>query len=161
MKRLLFISILIITSLTNTLAKGPVYSDNFKLKTDLDAVWPLVQIVKLEYSLAMAHVQNLKTDEEKAAYMDEFEEYIKDKYWDNLFELKLQQGKLLLLLIDREIGKTPYELLSLYRNSSRANFWQRFAWIFGADLKGEYSIDAYPQIEKEIRVKLYASKKIM
>ena len=48
------------------------------------------------------------------------------------------QGKLLLKLIDRELGRTSFYIIREYRGKLSAGFWQTVARIFGNDLKKPY-----------------------
>jgi hypothetical protein len=95
----------------------------------------------------------MESDSLKKDYLNHYEDYVKDAYFDRLVRLNIRQGKLLLLLIHRELGKTPYELLLNFRSRERADFWQKFAKLLGADLKGKYDPKVYPEIE-EIVLKL-------
>jgi len=52
--------------------------------------------------------------------------------------MNINQGKMLLKLIDRECNQSPYELIKAYRGSLTAFFWQGVARIFGSNLKAEY-----------------------
>jgi hypothetical protein len=124
-----------------------------QLYNDLSKVWPFSQTVKVEYELVLAQLEMMENDSLKKDYLANYEEYVKDAYFDRLVRLNIRQGKLLLLLIDRELGKTPYELLRNFRDKERADFWQKFAKFLGADLKGKYDPKVYPEIE-EIVLKL-------
>jgi hypothetical protein len=123
------------------------------LYNDLSKVWPFAQTVKVEYDLVLAQLEIMENDSLKKDFLTNYEEYVKDTYFDRLVRLNIRQGKLLLLLIDRELGKTPYELLRDFRNKERADFWQKFAKFLDADLKGKYDPTVYPEIE-EIVIKL-------
>lgn len=124
--------------------------DVVQIREDLGLVWPLVTTVCVEYELAMAQLEFCNSRMEREQFMSEYEGYVKDTYFKKILELDIQQGKLLLLLIDRELGETPYELLRKNLSLKKANFWNRFARFVGADLKGEYSALNYPLIEREI-----------
>jgi hypothetical protein len=124
-----------------------------QLSDDLKKVWPFTQTVKIEYELVVAQLEIMENDSMKKAFLSDYEEYVKDAYFDRLVKLNIRQGKLLLLLIHRELGKTPYELLRDFRNRERADFWQKFAKFLGADLKSKYDPETYPEIE-EIILKL-------
>lgn len=151
MKNLNILLVIILCSISCLLfASGKVNENEKQLKCDLEKVWPLVQTVKIEFELAVAQMEFLQTKEEKDAFMEEYESFVKEKYFKNVIELNIRQGKLLLLLIHRELGKTPYELLREYRSIWRANFWQRFAKLVGANLKEEYNATLYPNIESEV-----------
>lgn len=48
------------------------------------------------------------------------------------------QGRMLMLLLDRETDKTSYELIKQYKSKAAANWWQFIAKLFRNDLKEEY-----------------------
>jgi hypothetical protein len=52
--------------------------------------------------------------------------------------MTISQGKLLIKLIDREIGKSSYLIIKDYKNRITAGFWQGIAKLFGNDLKSRY-----------------------
>lgn len=61
------------------------------------------------------------------------------KDFDPIFrKLTLSQGKMIIRLIDRETGLTPYVVLKGYLDAPSAAFWQGFAKICGGDLKTPY-----------------------
>jgi hypothetical protein len=60
----------------------------------------------------------------------EFEAEVKD--------LTISQGRVLIKLIDRETGKTSFDLVKQLRGGFQAFVWQGFARIFGQDLKSTY-----------------------
>jgi len=60
------------------------------------------------------------------------------KYEDDLKKLTMTQGRILLKLVDREIGNTSYNLVKEYRGSISAAFWQGIARLFGSNMKAEY-----------------------
>ena len=52
--------------------------------------------------------------------------------------MTISQGKLLMKLIDREVGKSSYMIIKDFKNSLTAGFWQGIAKLFGSDLKKPY-----------------------
>ena len=62
-----------------------------------------------------------------------FKEYEKD--FRNMYA---SQGRMLMLLMDRESDKTSYELIRKYKGKASADFWQFIAKLFKNDLKEEY-----------------------
>jgi len=118
-----------------------------QLEADLVKVWPFMQTIKIEYELVLAQLETMDNDSLRKSFLSDYEDYVKDTYFDRLVKLKVRQGKLLLLLIHRELGKTPYDLLVQFRDTERANFWQKFALILDTDLKGRYDPIIYPEIE--------------
>lgn len=126
--------------------------DEFQLRGDIAIVWPLVQTVKIEYVLTTAQLEFLKTEAEKKIFLTQYEQFVKDKYFKQVLVLNLRQMKLLLLLINRELGETPFNLLKEYRSFSRALYWQRLAKLVGVNLREKYNPTTYPEIEDEIRM---------
>lgn len=120
------------------------------LQEDIAKVWPLIEIVRIEYDLTMARLEFCKNKKEQEEYLHEYESFVKQKYFKLVLGLNLRQGKLLLLLIHRELGETPFDLIKHYLSYRKAIFWQNIAKLVGADLKTEYSPEKYPDIEQSI-----------
>jgi len=72
----------------------------------------------------------LKREYDEIENKTEFEKDIRD--------LTYTQGKILVKLIDRETGKTSYQIIKDFRGSIQAVFWQTLARIFDGNLKLEY-----------------------
>ena len=70
--------------------------------------------------------------------MKNFEKRIYKENETKFKDLTLNQGKLIIRLLDRETNNTSYELIKAYRGSFSAGFWQVFALVLGADLKTKY-----------------------
>ena len=65
------------------------------------------------------------------------DELIKD--FEPLFrKLTLKQGLMMIRLIDRECGMTPYYILKNYLGGATATFWQGVAKLFKGNLKQPY-----------------------
>lgn len=73
------------------------------------------------------------------------EKYLKEKQ-NELFKtfetplrnMTVNQGRILMRLIDREAGKSSFFIIKEYRNGIAAGFWQGVARLFGSDLKRHY-----------------------
>jgi hypothetical protein len=63
---------------------------------------------------------------------------IKAEFSEELKSLTQSQGRLLIKLIDRETGRTSYDLVKQLRGSFEAWLWQGVAQLFGNDLKDDY-----------------------
>ena len=62
-----------------------------------------------------------------------FREYEKD-----FRGMTASQGRMLMLLLDRESNRTSYELIATFKSKFVADFWQFIAKLFKNDLKEEY-----------------------
>ena len=58
-----------------------------------------------------------------------------------LRSMTVTQGKMLMKLIDREVGITSYNIIKDYKGGITAGFWQAVAKLFGSDLKKPYDKD--------------------
>ncbi|MDR3236260.1 MAG: DUF4294 domain-containing protein [Prevotellaceae bacterium] len=88
-----------------------------------------------EIDSAMA---NIPDEASRDAYIKQKEKDLFKEFEKPLRKLTYSQGKLLLRLIDREIGQTSYYLIKDLRGGFTAFFWQNIAKFFGANLKKPY-----------------------
>ena len=140
---------------------------NFSSKKQEDFYWKTVRDVKrtLPYAKAIGNTlreinedMNGMSEKERKAYMKSTENNLVKKYEPELKKLTLSQGKLLIILVDRECEKTSYELIKEYRGGIRAFFWQGFARIFGANLKSTYDKNEKDQIIERVIILVEAGQ---
>jgi len=74
----------------------------------------------------------------KRKYFDEMEARLKTRYKDELKNLTVSQGLLLVKLISRQTGVTTYDLVHEYQNGLSAMTWQTWGKFNGYDLKEMY-----------------------
>lgn len=92
-----------------------------------------IKLREYEDTLAMA-----ATERERRLIMKRVEQEVEEEYGQELRDLTISQGKILLKLIDRETGNSSYQLVSDLRGEFRAVFYQAFARIFSYNLKVKY-----------------------
>lgn len=112
-----------------------------RLIRNLKVVYPYVQIAKYKISEMDVHYRTLESDAAKKAYIKQVEKELRDEFEGQLVKLTFSQGRLLIKLIDREIGRTSYAVIRDLRGGFSAVFWQAVARFFGSNLKAEF--DAY------------------
>jgi hypothetical protein len=123
-----------------------------QLELDVLKTYPLALIVGSELKLVNYELDSVYTNKsERKKYIKWYQDYVYKTYIDSLKKLNLHQGRLLLKLIDRETGKTPYELIKSYRGVFNAVFWQSAAFLFGANLNSSYDVEDDAMIEHIIR----------
>ncbi len=88
-----------------------------------------------EYDHDLAGIRNGR---DKDLYMKLAEAELRSEFEQDIREMTITQGRILVKLIDRETGHTSYELVKQLRGSFQAWMWQGMAKLFGNDLKGEY-----------------------
>lgn len=71
-------------------------------------------------------------------YVKLAEAELRAEFAEELKDLTVSQGRVLIKLVDRETGHTSYELVKELRGNFQAFVWQGLARIFGNNLKDEY-----------------------
>ncbi len=123
-----------------------------RLETDVLKTYPFALIVSSELNLVNTELDKIYTNKAKRkTYIKWYQDYVYKTYVDSLKSLNVEQGRLLLKLIHRETGKTPYELIKSYRGGLNAIFWQSTAFMFGANLNSDYKPEDEAMIEHIIR----------
>lgn len=87
-------------------------------------------------------------------YINVLQKELFETFEKPLKNLTVSQGKLLLRLIDRQTGITPYEIISNYKSKAAAGFWQGIAKLFGSDMKRPYDPDGEDRETEEL-VQMY------
>jgi len=131
----------------------PVYIFNRPLKDVKDKNWGeyyrIVYNFNKAYPYALLAAQKVyevdstlaakpRTAREREKMVKEFEKQLFKEFEKPLRNLTFSQGRMLLKLIDREVGQNSYIIIKDYRGGITAGFWQGIAKLFGADLKKPY-----------------------
>jgi hypothetical protein len=109
-----------------------------RLKYNVKKVYPyaILAAAKLkEYDRLLAQIAN---ENERKKYMKLAEKQLKEEFGDELKKLTMNQGRILIKLIDRETGKTTYDIVKDMRGSFSAFMWQGVALMFSSNLKMDY-----------------------
>jgi len=99
-----------------------------------------------------AHFVSLKSDKQRKDYVKQVEKELMAEFEDDLRNLTITQGHLLIKLIDRETGNTSYDLLKEFRGSLSAIFWQAIARLFGYNLKSTFDKEVEDKLIDQILV---------
>jgi hypothetical protein len=109
-----------------------------RLIYNLKKVYPYALVVREKLDEVNNVLAGMKSEKEKKQYIKEFEKNIFGEYENDVKQMSITQGRLLIKLIDRETQNTSYNLIRDYRGKFSAAFWQGIAKIFGTNLKEEY-----------------------
>jgi hypothetical protein len=123
---------------TRKFANKRDYRQYQRLIRNLKIVYPYAIIAKMKISEMDAHFSSLNTDLERKAYAKQVEKELRNEFEGQLVELTITQGRLLIKLIDREVGRTSYDIIKEMRGGVTAVFWQAVARIFGSNLKTQF-----------------------
>ena len=121
----------------STARKFPFYRYQ-RLIYNLKKVYPYALVVRARLGAINEELEKIPDEKDRKKYLRLAEKDIFGEYEDDVRDMTITQGKLLIKLVDREILNTSYELIRQYRGNFSAAFWQGIARIFGTDLKAEY-----------------------
>ena len=116
-----------------------------RLASNVKKVFPYAKLAGAkmqEYDSILAHVSDKS---ERNRLMKQAEKEITDQYTEELKNLTITQGLILVRLIDRETGSTSYQVVQELRGKVRAFFYQGFARLWGYNLKTEYDPHNNPE----------------
>jgi hypothetical protein len=123
-----------------------------QLEADVLKTFPLALIVGTELKIVNTELENGYSDKAKRKiYMKWYQKYVYKTYIDTLKTLNAEQGRLLLKLIHRETGKTPYDLIRYYRGGFNALIWESLGFMAGANLNSKYDPGENKMIEHIIQ----------
>jgi len=109
-----------------------------RLVANIKKVYPYALTVRAKLTQVNEDLKNIPEDRERKKFLRDVEKEVFAEYEDDIQNMTISQGKLLIKLIDRETQNTSYYLIREYRGKFSAVFWQGIARIFGTDLKAEY-----------------------
>jgi hypothetical protein len=124
-----------------------------KLMRNVKIVYPYARLagIKLEeYEDILVQAPDDKT---RRQVMKQVEDELNAEYGQELRDLTVTQGKILMKLVDRETGESTYELVADLRGEFRAVFYQTFARLFGLNMKMRYDPEGEDrEIENIVRM---------
>lgn len=109
-----------------------------RLVRDVKRVLPLAKMVSETLFETYEYMETLPTEKAKRKHMKQLEQDLLKEYTPELKKLTLNQGKLLIKLINRECHTSSYGLIDAFLGRFSASMWNSFAKLFGATLKSTY-----------------------
>lgn len=129
------------------------YEQWTRVKYNVKKVYPyaILASVKLkEYDRTLSAIHN---EALRKAFLRQCERDLRAEFEEELKSLSYSQGRVLMKLIDRETGKTTYEIVKQLRGGFQAGMWQAVARVFGHNMKAEYEASGEDQmIERAIHL---------
>ena len=92
------------------------------------------------------------SDRQRKKFYKLMEDELRAEYEEDLKKMGMTQGRILIKLIDREIGQTSFHVVKDLRNGLTAFVFQSLAKIFGHDLKAQYDPTGEDRVIEDIVV---------
>lgn len=109
-----------------------------KMIRNIKKAYPYARIAGVRLKELDDHLVALDSEKERKEYIDQTEKEIMQEFEKEVRHLTVTQGIILVKLIDRETGRTSYQVIKELKGGLTAFFWQGIARIFGNNLKTEY-----------------------
>lgn len=117
---------------------------------NIKKAYPYARIAADELKKLDDHLLTLDNEKERKAYVNQAEKDIMKRFEKEVRKLTVTQGIILVKLIDRETGRTSYQVIKELKGGFTAFFWQGIARIFGNNLKTEYDPEDQDRVMEDI-----------
>ncbi len=129
------------------------YEQWTRIKQNVKKVYPYAILAAAKLKEYDRILEKMPNERMKKAYIRVCEKDLKNEFEDELKDLSINQGRVLMKLIDRETGKTTYEIVKEMRGGFEAIMWQAVARIFGNNMKSEYDASSEDiMIERAVKL---------
>ena len=109
-----------------------------RLVRNVKKAYPYAKLAGIKFNEYNQKIASVKNEKVQKAMMKQAEDEIEAQFGNELKDLTITQGKILLKLIDRQTNNCSYDIVKDFRGRFRAFFYQSFARLFGYNLKVKY-----------------------
>lgn len=119
--------------------KGKDWRKYYRLVHNFSKAYPYALVAKKMVTVADSTIEadNLK-GAKREKYINNVQKELFNVFEGQMKKLTVSQGALIMKLVDREVGKSSYNIIKGYKTRIAAGFWQGIAKVFGTDLKKPY-----------------------
>ena len=110
----------------------------YLLKRRVLKVYPYALATKEKLQGIQKGLDSIPKRRHKRRYTKEVAKWVKEEYSQQLKNLTMSEGKILVKLIYRETKTTSYQIVKSYRGRFNAFFWQTMAKFWDNNLKTKY-----------------------
>ena len=131
--------------------KGKEWRKYYRLVYNFSKSYPYALVARklvqeADSTIAADNLKWAKRDK----YVNKVQKELFEVFEGQMRNLTVSQGALLMKLIDREVGKSSYDIIKDYKNGIAAGFWQGIAKLFGTDLKKPYDPEGEDKLTEEL-----------
>ena len=131
--------------------KGREWRKYYRLVHNFSKAYPYALVARklvqeADSTIAADKLKGAKRDK----YVNQVQEELFEVFEGQMRKLTVSQGALIMKLVDREVGKSSYNIIKGYKSGIAAGFWQGVAKIFGSDLKAPYDPEGEDALTEEL-----------
>ena len=109
------------------------------LKRKVLKVYPYAVLASKRLDSINKRLNRLDTRYKKKRYTKQIQKYLENEFTEELKKLKQSEGRVLIKLVDRQIGFSTYEIIRELRNGIKAFFYNITASFFNLNLKDRFN----------------------
>jgi hypothetical protein len=109
-----------------------------ELEFKVKKVYPIAKLAAIKVEEYNRVYLSFKSERERKNYVKKIEKDLFAEYENEIRSMTISQGRILIKLIDRETGKSSFQIIKEFKGGFSAFIWQSVARIFGHNLKSEY-----------------------
>ena len=116
--------------------KGKQWRKYYRLVHNFSKAYPYALVARklvmeADSTIAADNLKRVKRDK----YISQVQKELFEVFEGQMRQLTVSQGALIMKLVDREVGKSSYNIIKGYKSGITAGFWQGIAKICGSDVK--------------------------
>lgn len=108
------------------------------LESKVKKVYPMAKVAAIKLAEYNRVYTSFKTERERKKYVKGVEKELFAEFENEIRQMKVSDGRILIKLLDRETGTSSFEIIKEFKGGFSAFFWQSVAKLFGHDLKAQY-----------------------
>lgn len=131
--------------------KGKDWRKYYRLVHNFSKAYPYALVarklvIEADSTIAADRLRGAKREK----YISGVQKELFDVFEGQMRNLTVSQGALIMKLVDREVGKSSYNIIKGYKSGITAGFWQGVAKMFGSDLKKPYDPEGEDILTEEL-----------
>ena len=110
-----------------------------RLRRAVYVTYPYARSAGVVMSDVLKHLQNIEKRSERRKYIRSREQELRKAFGNQIMDLSIYQGKVLMKLINRQTGDDCYEIIKEMKGGVTARFYQTIMFFVGSNLKQEWN----------------------
>lgn len=123
-----------------------------KLRRHVTTVYPYAKMAGAIYQQINGDLNKMDKKRKQNKYLKVKEEELKAQFEEKLKNLSVNQGRVLIKLINRETGNNCYELIKDLKSPTAAFFWNIWAKKYDYNLKEPYIAEENKDLEMIVKI---------
>ncbi len=116
------------------------------LKNDVAVVYPYAKQTSALLMDINQHLATLQSRHERKVYIKSKEDELNKQFKNELTDMTTRQGRILILLINRQTGKTCYDLVKEFKGGFKSWIYNNMMTAYDDDLNMKRKYDAQQQV---------------